>query len=128
MNVLIDTHILIWWWASDPLLPQRLREFMEADETTVYVSAVSALELAIKVRLGRLPAMTRRVHQFNEGVVEDGFYHLNIHYEHARKAGLLPGEHRDPFDRVLAAQSLYERMPIITSDRQIAAFGCDVLW
>lgn len=128
MNVLIDTHVLIWWWAGDSLLPQHLRELMESDETTVYVSAVSALELAIKVRLGRLPAMAQRVHQFNEGVIEDGFHHLNIHHEHARTAGLLPGEHRDPFDRILAAQSLNERMPIITSDRQIAAFGCEVLW
>lgn len=128
MHILIDTHILIWWWAEDPQLPVPLRDLISADETTVYVSAISALELGIKVRLGRLPQMEQRLHQFNEGVLEDGFYHLNIHYEHARRAGLLPGEHRDPFDRVLAAQSLYERMPIVTSDREIAAFGCDVIW
>ncbi|MEG3087753.1 type II toxin-antitoxin system VapC family toxin [Sphingomonas sp. PB4P5] len=128
MHILIDTHILIWWWAEDPQLPMPLRDLISADETTVYVSAISALELGIKVRLGRLPQMVQRLHQFNEGVVEDGFYHLNIHYEHARRAGLLPGEHRDPFDRVLAAQSLYEQMPIVTSDREIAAFGCDVIW
>ena len=128
MNVLIDTHVLIWWWANDPRLPRRLSELIEADETTVYVSAISALEIAIKVRLERLPVMERRIHQFNEGVIEDGFYHLNVHYEHARRAGLLPGNHRDPFDRVLAAQSLYERMPLITSDPEMANFGCEVLW
>jgi PIN domain nuclease of toxin-antitoxin system len=128
MNILIDTHVLIWWWAEDPRLPIWARDLMAADETTVYVSAVSALELSIKVRLGKLPEMNQRVHQFNQGVIEDGFCHLNIHYEHARQAGLLPGEHRDPFDRLLAAQGLYERIPIVTADRQFAAFGCETLW
>ena len=128
MQLLIDTHVLIWWWSDDPRLPGTMRDLMAAHETTVYVSAVSALEIAIKVRLGRLPEMIERVHQFSEGVVQDGFYHLNIHYEHARQAGLLTGDHRDPFDRLLAAQSLYERLPIVTSDPQIAAFGCQVLW
>ena len=128
MQLLIDTQILIWWWADDPRLPGAMRDLIGAHETTVYVSAVSALEIAIKVRLGRLPTMERRIHQFNEGVVQDGFHHLNIHHEHARSAGLLPGDHRDPFDRILAAQSLHERLPIVTSDREIAAFGCEVLW
>lgn len=128
MQVLIDTHILIWWWAEDPLLPTALRDLMADSATNVYVSAVSALELGIKVRLGRLAAMERRIHEFHEGVVSDGFHHLTIHHEHARRAGLLPGEHRDPFDRVLAAQSLYEQMPIITADPQIAGFGCKVIW
>ena len=128
MNVLLDTHALIWWWANDPRLPAPLRDFLEADESIVHVSAISALEIAIKVRLGRLPEMERRIVEFRRGVTDDGFHHLNLHEEHARRAGLLPGEHRDPFDRVLAAQSLYERMPIITNDRQFAGFGCEVLW
>ena len=89
---------------------------------------MQALEIAIKVRLGRLPEMEQRVREFRRGVSDDGFHHLNLHEEHARRAGLLAGEHRDPFDRVLAAQSLYERMPIMTNDRQLAAFGCEVLW
>jgi PIN domain nuclease of toxin-antitoxin system len=128
VNVLLDTHALIWWWANDPRLPEPMRCFLEADEATVYVSAISALEIAIKVRLGRLPEMEQRILEFRRGVSDDGFHHLNMHEEHARRAGLLPGEHRDPFDRVLAAQSLYERLPIVTNDRQIAAFGCEVLW
>jgi PIN domain nuclease of toxin-antitoxin system len=128
MRLLIDTHILIWWWGNDPLLPARLRALIEEDETTVYVSAICALELAIKVRLGKLPQMAHRVEQFHEGVRDDGFHHLNVHHEHAIRAGLLPGEHRDPFDRVLAAQSIIEDMPIVTCDREIAGFGCKVLW
>lgn len=128
MRLLIDTHILIWWWSDDPLLRPRIRELMEASETVVYVSAVCALELAIKVRLGKLPQMAHRVTQFHEGVRDDGFYHLNVHYEHAVRAGLLPGDHRDPFDRVLAAQSLIEDLPLVTCDPQIAAFGCRTLW
>jgi PIN domain nuclease of toxin-antitoxin system len=128
VQLLIDTHVLIWWWGGDPQLPDRLRDLLETTETTVYVSAICGLELAIKVRLGKLPEMARRVEEFHKGVLDDGFVHLNVHEQHAIRAGLLPGEHRDPFDRVLAAQSLYEHLPIVTCDREIAAFGCEVLW
>jgi PIN domain nuclease of toxin-antitoxin system len=128
MYVLLDTHVLIWWWAEDKLLPAAIRDLMASPDTTVFVSAVSALEIAIKVRLGRLPSMEAHIDQFNEGVVGDGFVHLNVHYEHAWTAGLLPGAHRDPFDRTLAAQSICEAMPIITGDPAFASFGCKVIW
>jgi PIN domain nuclease of toxin-antitoxin system len=128
MQLLIDTHILVWWWASDPMLPPRIRNLLAAHETTVYVSAITALELGIKVRLGRLPAMEPHLPDFGLAVVKDGFHHLNIHYEHARRAGLMAGEHRDPFDRLLAAQGLCEQLPIVTADKQLATFGCEVIW
>lgn len=128
MQLILDTHVLIWWWANDPRLPGGLRELLSEDETIVYVSAASALEMAIKARTGRLPQMARRVAEFHEGVRDDGFYHLVIHHEHAIKAGLLPGEHRDPFDRTIAAQGIIEGLPVMTRDPALAALGCAVIW
>ena len=128
MQLILDTHALIWWWGNDSRLPGRIRELLEARESVVYVSAVSALEIAIKVRIGRLPQMAQRVTQFHEGVRDDGFHHLNLHYAHAVRAGLLPDEHRDPFDRTIAAQALIENLPIVTCDRAFATFGCAVIW
>lgn len=128
MQLILDTHALIWWWGNDPQLPEGMQDLLSEDETIVYVSAASALEMAIKVRIGRLPQMERRVAQFDEGVRDEGFYHLVVHHEHAVKAGLLPGDHRDPFDRTIAAQGLIEGLPVVTCDPQIAAFGCKTVW
>lgn len=128
MQVMIDTHVLIWWWADDDRLPERLRILLDQTSTTVYVSTVCALEMAIKVRNGQLPAMEKYVERFHDAMVEDGFVQLVMKEDHALKGGMLPGTHRDPFDRVLAAQSILEQLPIITRDPQIAAFGCEILW
>ena len=128
MQLLLDTHALIWWWGNDPRLPEGIRTLLESSDTVAYVSAVSALEIAIKVRIGRLPVMRDRIAHFHEGVRDDGFYPLNVHEFHSLKAGLLEGAHRDPFDRVLAAQSLIEGFPLVTCDAAIKTFGCKTLW
>jgi PIN domain nuclease of toxin-antitoxin system len=128
MHVLVDTHALIWWWSNDKRLPEGIRTLIESDDTIVYVSSASALEIAIKVRIGQLPEMEHRVLEFNDGVREDGFYHLFVRDDHAVRAGLLPGAHRDPFDRLIAAQALIEKLTVITRDTEIAAFGCRTLW
>jgi PIN domain nuclease of toxin-antitoxin system len=128
MQVLLDTHTLLWWWADDPRLSLAARTMIEEDDTIVYVSAVSALEIAIKIRLGKLPDMVDKIHRFDQAVHEDGFHLLVVRPDHGVHGGLLPGDHRDPFDRVLAAQGLIDRLTIITRDREIAAFGCKVLW
>ncbi|MDV3459249.1 type II toxin-antitoxin system VapC family toxin [Sphingomonas sp. HF-S4] len=128
MQVLVDTHALMWWWANDARLSQPARAVLEDDANTVYASAASALEMSIKVRLGKLPEMTDKIDRFEQGVREDGFHLLPIRHDHAVRAGLMPGDHRDPFDRVLAAQGLIDELVVLTRDREIAAFGCKVLW
>jgi PIN domain nuclease of toxin-antitoxin system len=128
VQLLLDTHTLIWWWAGDARLPKRVRTLLADPETTTYVSAASALEMAIKVRIGKLPQMEKRVADFDEGVRAEGFYHLYVRDDHGIRAGLLAGEHRDPFDRTIAAQSLIETLPVVTNDRAFAGFGCTVVW
>ena len=128
MQLLIDTHVLIWWWADDDRLPERLHVLLGQSDTVVFVSTASALEMAIKVRGGKLPAMAERVAKFSDAMTEDGFIQLVMKQSHALKAGLLPGDHKDPFDRVLAAQSILEELPIVTRDPAFRGFGCKVLW
>ena len=109
-------------------LPRSARAAIEKAGAEVYVSAVSALELAIKVRLGRLPEANRLTHRLAESLVEQEFRPLPISIEHGRLGGLLPGAHRDPFDRLLAAQSLSENLPLVTGDPAFKAFGVAVVW
>ena len=128
MPILLDTHTLLWWTTGDPRLSARAREAVGAESAEVFVSAASAWELATKVRLGKLPIASRLTHRLPEILAEQGFRALAIGVEHGRLGGLLPGEHRDPFDRILAAQALIEDMTLVTSDRVFPTFGVKVLW
>ncbi len=113
---------------GDPHLSPRARAAIGAASAEVFVSAASAWELAMKVRLGKLPAAARLTHHFAQSLAEQDFKPLAIGIEHGRLGGLLPGAHRDPFDRILAAQALVEDMALVTSDPAFAAFGVKVLW
>jgi len=128
MRYLIDTHVLIWWWDVHPSLSDGVRALLESRRAEIFVSAVSGIELGIKVRLGKLPQMVPFISNFGSAIEADGFHHLGIDYEHAVRAGLMPGDPRDPFDRLLAAQALIEEMTVVTRDPALAALGCEVLW
>jgi PIN domain nuclease of toxin-antitoxin system len=128
MAILLDTHALLWWMIGDPRLSPSARAAVGAESAEVFVSAASAWELATKVRSGKLPAAARLTHRLPESLAEQDFKPLAIRLEHGRLGGLLPGAHRDPFDRILAAQALLEDMTLITSDPAFAAFGVKVLW
>lgn len=128
MRLLLDTHTLIWWWLEDPSLSEIARAATSAPGADILVSAVSGFEIAQKVRHGKLPVMTEPLARYSDYVVDEGFAHLAISVKHAVRAGLLPGEHRDPFDRLLAAQALIENLTVVTRDPAFAAFGCRTLW
>jgi len=126
---LLDTHALIWWWLGDPSLSARSREIMSSrGDGSIHVSAVSGIEIALKVRAGKLPAMAEVIEAFDANVGEEDFRHLDIRHDHAVQAGLMPGEPRDPFDRILAAQALIEGMTVVTRDPALRALGCKVIW
>tara|TARA_R110002049_G_scaffold71020_5_gene183180 strand:- start:1101 stop:1487 length:387 start_codon:yes stop_codon:yes gene_type:complete len=128
MPFLLDTHALLWWLTDDPRLSPRAREIIADVENRVLVSAASAWELAIKHRLGKLDQAADALHYFDELVSADAFEHLPITHRHAIAAGRLPVEHRDPFDRMLAAQSVIEDAPLITTDRAFEQFQVRVVW
>lgn len=116
MRVLLDTHALLWWTLDDPKLSGKARSVIASFESEVFVSAASAWEMATKVRLGKLPGAEAFASEFPARVELLGFRELLISIEHGQRAGLLPGEHKDPFDRMLIAQAQAENLPIVSKD------------
>jgi PIN domain nuclease of toxin-antitoxin system len=110
VNLLLDTHVLIWWDEGRKLAVDARRAIAEAE--AVYVSAASAWEVAIKIGLGRLRP-TRTVEQAAQ---ESGFLELPVTFRHAERMAFLPAHHRDPFDRLLIAQADLEELTLVTRD------------
>jgi PIN domain nuclease of toxin-antitoxin system len=127
MTILLDSHVFFWWQTDDPRLSQSARELIER-EHDVYVSAVVAWEIANKVRFGKWPQAQLLVDRFFELITHHGFLPLPITLQHAHLAGTLASRHRDPFDRMLAAQAQIENVPLVTADPVFQEFGTRVLW
>lgn len=128
MALLLDTHAAIWWWLDSVRLGSGARRAIIDDDLPVAVSVVSGLEIAIKYRTGKLSEFGDPQLRYAALMTNDRFTPLAVTQEHALRAGLLPGEHRDPFDRLIAAQALIEGLTIVTRDPAFVAFGCTVLW
>jgi PIN domain nuclease of toxin-antitoxin system len=126
--LLLDTHAAIWWWLDSPLLGSQARAAIVAASQAVHVSAVVGIEIAIKFRIGKLDQFGNPMMRFPVLMAESCFDSLPVTLNHALRAGLLPGAHRDPFDRLIAAQALEENLTVVTCDPAFAAFGCKVLW
>ena len=113
---------------TDPQLSRRARAVIEDLSNISLVSAVSAWEMATKVRLGRLPAAAGLVQDFVEDLRQHRMEILDVTAEHGIRAGLLPGPHKDTFDRMLIAQALAENVPIVSNDRALDGYGVSRLW
>ena len=117
MSYLIDTHVLLWWVFDDPKLCSVSRQILKNPEYTIYVSSASAWEIATKYRIGKMPEAKQLLSDYESLLKHMGFNELAISTAHALRAGQLPIEHRDPFDRMLMAQSELEAIPIISYDK-----------
>jgi PIN domain nuclease of toxin-antitoxin system len=129
MKVLVDTHAFFWWVTDDPQLSIDARNLLTDVEGEVAISAVVAWELATKARIGKWPGASELVGRL-DGIIEDNtaLVRLPITLGHAREAGLMPGSHRDPFDRMLAAQAQIEDIPLVSADPVFRTFGVRVIW
>jgi PIN domain nuclease of toxin-antitoxin system len=125
-KLLLDTHALLWWATSDRALSQKVRRLMQDEATSVVVSAASAWEISTKVRLGRLTWVAQT--SLEAYCAEQRFDVLPMTFAHAERAGSWTQDHGDPFDRMLAAQSEIEGLPLATNDRKISAFGIETIW
>lgn len=122
-QLLLDTHVVLWWRANDSRLTLTARDAISA-ASLVFVSAASAWEIAIKSALGRV----RLPQSFAEGVQQSGFIELPISFEHASAVEFLPSHHSDPFDRMLIAQAKVDRLVVVTHDRQFESYGQAIIW
>lgn len=121
MRLLFDTHAFIWW--DNGRLPKRVAtQIQRADE--VWVSAVTAWEIAIKSALGKIVARGTVA----DAIADYGFSSLPVTVEHADAVGSLPAHHRDPFDRLLAVQARMEELTLITRDPAFGPYDVQVLW
>src|SRR5262245_7264943 len=110
MRYLLDTHAMLWWIFDDPRLSEIAHDLIADRANEIVTSSASAWEIAIKWRLGRLPAAAQLVRDMPGWIAKAGFTNLAINVIHAQRAGTWPQAHRDPFDRMLAAQSAIENL------------------
>ena len=127
-NLLLDTCALLWWWSEPDTLSPRILSMIKEPSRVVWISAASAWEISTKHRIGKFPQGNRIIVEWEHRIVRDRFRELQISAMHALRAGSLPGEHRDPFDRMIAAQGLIEGFPIASPDTAISSFSAERIW
>ena len=123
MNLLLDTHVLLWWLADEPTLSQSARRAIADGGNTAFVSVVTVWEIVIKQAVGKLNVPE----EFEEVLAREPFGSLDVRTEHAFRVRALPPIHRDPFDRMLVAQSQVESLTLVTRDRDITQYDVSVL-
>jgi PIN domain nuclease of toxin-antitoxin system len=128
MNLILDTHVLLWWLMADPRLSRKAKAAVEDPEVKRYVSSVTAFEIANKVRIGKLEPARTIVATFDNILSAGRFIQLDVTHRHGLIAGQLPGAHKDPFDRLLAAQARCEDLVLISADSAFDSFPVERLW
>ena len=125
---LLDTNTVIWWFFGAEMLSYHSFEAIADRSIDVYVSAVSAMEIATKYRIGKLELAAPLAAKFAEVTAEEGFKPLPLTLAHGDLAGSFPSPHQDPWDRLLAAQATLEELALVTNDRQMETFGIKPYW
>lgn len=127
MRLLLDTHAFLWFVSGDERLSQPARRAIERAGAEVHLSAASVWEMAIKSSLGRLK-LGAPLEVYVAEKVTEGFRILPVEWRHAAAVERLPHHHRDPFDRLLIAQALTEKMTIVTGDAAFRSYDATLLW
>jgi PIN domain nuclease of toxin-antitoxin system len=128
VRLLLDTHAFLWWLAGDDALSIAAQKAIGDEGNDVFVSAASAWEIATKHRLGKLPGVAAIVSDLDATITDQKFIGLPISLRHGQAGGALPGPHRDPFDRMLIAQALEDRLVLISNEQIFDAYGVTRLW
>ena len=123
MNLLLDTHVLIWALENNPALSDKARKAIIDGGNMVFVSAASVWEISIKTAMGKLEVPDNLI----EEIEIHRFTQLSINSDHAKLAGELPPIHKDPFDRMLIAQADIEKLTLVTQDKQIKKYNINLL-
>ena len=126
MNLLIDSHVLIWWLVDPELLSRPARSAIEDPLNAIYVSAVTGYEIELKRSRDRLLGLLP--HDLEQVVLDEGFMWISVTPGDAITAGRLPLHHRDPWDRLLVAQAMRTRLVLVSADEGLAPYGVRLIW
>lgn len=125
---LLDTHAFLWWANASPNMSRRARSLIQDSTNALLVSHASAWEMAIKASSGKLRLPGSVSEFFPAQLSANGFDAMEIRFAHVALVGTLPFHHRDPFDRLVIAQALTEKVPIISNDAVFERYGVKRLW
>ena len=128
MRVLVDTHVFLWWVEGNRALPAKARAALADRENECLISMVSAWELAIKAGLGKLKLALPVKRYVVEHVAANGFRMLDLRLAHVGRVETLDTHHGDPFDRLLIAQALEEKLAVVTADPVFRKYGVKRIW
>ena len=128
MQLLLDTHALLWWLSGDDALSALARTAIADEDNGILISAASTWEIATKHRIGKLPGIAAVIADLDRVVADQGFIGLPINLRHGQVAGTLPGPHRDPFDRMLIAQAMLENLVLVSNEQAFDVYGVGRLW
>ena len=127
MNLLLDTHVFLWFVAGDQRLSANARQALEAADAELFLSAASIWEMAIKSSLGRLTLPLPLDEYIAEKLIQ-GVRVLPVDWTHAAAVEKMPFHHRDPFDRLLIAQATAENLPLVSADPEFRAYKVKLIW
>jgi PIN domain nuclease of toxin-antitoxin system len=128
MRVLLDTHVLLWWFLDETVISPGARAAIADEANDTFVSAATAWEIAIKFKTGKLPSAAPLMANLEEAILEGGFAGMPVTLRHGELAGSLPPHHKDAFDRILIAQAQVERLTLISNERLFDRYGVARLW
>jgi PIN domain nuclease of toxin-antitoxin system len=128
VKILLDTHTFLWWITDDHRLSALAREILGDGNNELFLSAVTGWEITIKVQIGRLKLPDEPLQFVLEQMRINAIQSLAIQMNHALHVYTLPQHHRDPFDRLLVAQSQLEGLPILSADSQLASYRVQLIW
>jgi PIN domain nuclease of toxin-antitoxin system len=128
VNVLLDTHVLLWYYLDDPELSSQARATIQDPANAIFVSAASHWEIAIKVSIKKYTLHIPFATFVQEAIFDNGFRQLPVEPQHSSASIGLPFHHRDPFDRFIIAQAIVESMPIISNDSIIDSYPVKPIW
>jgi PIN domain nuclease of toxin-antitoxin system len=126
--MIVDTHVFLWWAEDSPRLSRKARAMLGDGSRHLLWSVASTWELSIKVGLGRLRLPEPVLDYVMSRMAHHGIDSLAVEHAHAARVAELPRRHGDPFDRLLIAQALVERVPILTADPRFKDYDIDVVW
>lgn len=128
MEYLMDTHVALWWWADDPQLSKTCRDLISDSTNAIYFSSISGYEIIMKHRLGKLQLPPQLANHLGREVATEGWVERGVNLATCVLAAGFVTPHRDPFDRILAAQAIDGDLPLLSIDSALDGFGVNRIW